>query len=454
MKTRSRYVCQNCGATSSRWSGRCDSCASWNSFVEEIMPAEPKGKGARKTGPASTPVPVTEIVASSDSRLTTGITEMDRVLGGGIVPGSMILLGGDPGIGKSTLMMQICSTLSRGETAGDVLYVSGEESPRQIKLRAERLNALTNRFLVLAETNIDAVLDAVDKSGPALVIIDSIQTMYRSELESAPGSIAQVRECAALLLRHAKDAHVPMFLIGHVTKDGAIAGPRVLEHMVDAVLQFEGDQQHAYRIVRGVKNRFGSTNEIGIFEMRETGLREVSNPSEVFLSERTRGVSGSCVCPVLEGTRALLVEAQALVSPSNFGIPQRTVSGIDARRLSLLLAVLEKRSGLRTGQFDVFANIAGGVRIDEPAVDLAVAAAVVSSAKDAAVDHSTAVVGEIGLGGEVRTVSHIEKRISEAEKLGFERIVIPKGNLREKRKGKIAAIEAAGVSDAMRALMG
>ena len=448
-KHSTRYVCQSCGQSYSKWSGKCDSCDQWNTLVEEFVQTETKGKGARRAVSSSDPMPLASIDTARDARIRTGLREVDRVLGGGIVPGSMILLGGDPGIGKSTLMMQICHRLC--VTAADltILYVSGEESLRQIKLRAQRLDALSDRFLVLAETNIDAILHAIEKTHPSLVVVDSIQTVYRPELESAPGSISQVRECAALLLQYAKSSHLPMFLIGHVTKDGVIAGPRVLEHMVDTVLQFEGDHHHSYRIVRGIKNRFGSTNEIGIFEMRETGLREVDNPSEVFLSERSRGISGSCVCASIEGTRALLVEVQALVSPSNFGIPQRAVSGIDGKRLSLLLAVLEKRYGLRTGQFDVFANIAGGVRIDEPAVDLAVAAAIVSSARDVAIDHSTVVIGEIGLGGEIRSVSHAEKRITEAEKLGFERIVIPKGNLKERRKGLIGVIEVETLSDAM-----
>ena len=451
-KIKTRFVCQTCGAGTGKWAGRCDSCGTWNSLVEEIVVPESKGKGARSTTALSQPTPVTAIDAARDARLLTGLPEVDRVLGGGIVPGSVILLGGDPGIGKSTLMMQICALLASSSDR-PILYVSGEESLRQIKLRAERLRAMSPNFLVLSETNVDAVLDAMIRTEPALVIVDSIQTMYRPELESAPGSIAQVRECAALLQRQAKGDHVPVFLIGHVTKDGAIAGPRVLEHMVDAVLQFEGDHHHAYRIVRGIKNRFGSTNEIGIFEMRESGLREVANPSEVFLSERSRGISGSCVCAVLEGTRALLVEVQALVSPSNFGMPQRAVSGIDGKRLSLLLAVLEKRFGLRTGQFDVFANIAGGVKIDEPAIDLAVAAAIVSSARDSAVDHATAVIGEIGLGGEIRSVSHLDKRISEAEKLGFERVVIPKGNLKDKRRGGIAVKEIETLAEAMKLLV-
>jgi len=415
--------------------------------VEEVLRAQPQGRGARAAMSDARVRPIGDITASEDARLPTGLPELDRVLGGGIVPGSVMLLGGDPGIGKSTLMMQ----LGR-DSATRILYVSGEESLQQIKLRAERLHVSSDAFLVLAETNLDSIAAAIEEVRPHVVVVDSIQTVYRPELESAPGSISQVRECTAVLLRQAKALNIPMFLIGHVTKDGVIAGPRVLEHMVDTVLQFEGDQHHAYRIVRGLKNRFGSTNEIGIFEMRESGLREVSNPSEVFLSERSRGISGSCVCGSLEGTRALLLEVQALVTPSNYGMPQRTVTGVDARRVSLLLAVLEKRYGLRVGQYDVFVNIAGGVRIDEPAADLALCASVVSSARDIAVDAGTVLVGEVGLGGEVRSVGQLEKRIGEAEKLGFKRIVVPSGNLSERRKRGIQIVEVDLLAEAMERL--
>lgn len=393
---------------------------------------------------------ITSVTTDENARLCTGLTEVDRVLGGGIVPGSVILLGGDPGIGKSTLMMQLA-----GRAPGEgpkMLYVSGEESLKQIKLRADRLGIGSERFLVLSETNLEAITLAIDEENPDLVIVDSIQTMFRPELESAPGSISQVRECTAVLLRQAKMLGIPMFIIGHVTKDGVIAGPRVLEHMVDVVLQFEGDQHHAYRIVRGLKNRFGSTNEIGIFEMRETGLREVNNPSEVFLSERSRGISGSCVTCSLEGTRALLIEVQALVTQTSYGMPQRTVTGMDARRVSLLLAVLEKRYGMRVGQYDVFVNIAGGVRIDEPAVDLAVCAAIVSSVRDVAVDHATVVLGEVGLGGEVRSVGQAGKRVQEAEKLGFKRIILPAGNLTEKKSKEIEIIEVDLLAEALEKL--
>ncbi|MCB2203625.1 DNA repair protein RadA [bacterium] len=446
-KQKTQYVCQSCGARSARWSGKCDTCGEWNTLTEELVRKESSGRGARASSGDARVHSITSVDAREDTRLGTGLQELDRVLGGGIVPGSMILLGGDPGIGKSTLMMQ----LGRGDAR--ILYVSGEESLRQIKLRAERLGVSGDDFLVLAETNLDAILHAVEEVKPALVVIDSIQTIYRPELESAPGSISQVRESTAVLLRHAKNSNIPMVVVGHVTKDGVIAGPRVLEHMVDTVLQFEGDHHHTYRIVRGLKNRFGSTNEIGIFEMREEGLREVTNPSEVFLSERSRGISGSCVTASLEGSRALLIEVQALVTPSNYGTPQRTVSGIDGRRVSLLLAVLEKRYGMLVGQYDIFVNIAGGVRIDEPAVDLAVCAAIASSARDTAIDHGTALVGEVGLGGEVRSVGQVEKRVSEAEKLGFRRIVIPRGGLPEKKKRSIEVIEVDLLAEAMEKIL-
>ncbi|MBR9976281.1 MAG: DNA repair protein RadA [Bacteroidetes bacterium] len=445
-KQKTQYVCQSCGAISTRWSGKCDACGKWNTLAEEVLRPESSGRGARAATGDAKVQPITRVDARKDERLHTGLSELDRVLGGGIVPGSMILLGGDPGIGKSTLMTQ----LGRGDIR--LLYVSGEESLRQIKLRADRLGVTGEQFLVLAETNLDAILRAVSEQNPQLVVIDSIQTVYRPELESAPGSISQVRESTAVLLRHAKSENIPMIVVGHVTKDGVIAGPRVLEHMVDTVLQFEGDHHHSYRIVRGLKNRFGSTNEIGIFEMREEGLREVANPSEVFLSDRSRGISGSCVTSSLEGTRALLIEVQALVTSSNYGMPQRTVSGLDARRVSLLLAVLEKRFGLHVGQYDVFVNVAGGVRLDEPAADLAVCAAVVSSARDVAIDHGTAVVGEVGLGGEVRSVGQVEKRVIEAEKLGFKRIIVPRGGLPKKRRG-IDVVEVDLLAEAMERLI-
>ncbi|GJQ21385.1 MAG: DNA repair protein RadA [Bacteroidia bacterium] len=420
-----KYVCQSCGYVSPRWVGKCPNCSEWNTFVEEAP--SPLKVSRKPAGAASRiePVPLDEIEREETPRVSTTIGEFDRVLGGGIVPGSLVLLGGDPGIGKSTLMMQLALKLSQSV----VLYVTGEESSRQIKLRAERLEpAGTQHILVLAETNLDLILDVIERATPDLIIVDSIQTMYRPGLESAPGSVSQVRESTALLLRLAKTRGIPIVIIGHVTKEGMIAGPRVIEHMVDTVLQFEGEAHYSYRVLRALKNRFGSTNEIGIFEMHDSGLREVRNPSEVFLSERRSGTSGSTVVASIEGSRPILVEVQALVTSTSYGMPQRTTTGVDTRRLSLLLAVLEKRVGLGLGTQDVFVNIAGGVRIDEPAVDLGIATSITSSLRDAPVDAGAVAVGEIGLGGEIRTIGHIEKRVQEAAKLGFKRIVVPQNN--------------------------
>ncbi|HLF15345.1 MAG TPA: DNA repair protein RadA [Bacteroidota bacterium] len=433
-RPRTVFVCQACAYESPRWTGRCPNCETWNTLVEEIK-SPPRGPGTSSGGAAPRPVPLSEVDSVERDRIPTGIGEFDRVLGGGIVPGSVTLLGGDPGIGKSTLMMQLAAAVA----PLPILYVSGEESPRQIKLRAERLGFGPGaNLLIFTETNADVVADVVAKSAPGLVVVDSIQTMYRPLLDGSPGSVAQVRESAALLTRAAKDRDIPLFLIGHVTKDGFIAGPKVIEHMVDTVIQFEGDRHFAYRILRASKNRFGSTNEIGVFEMRSEGLREVLNPSEVFLSERSVGASGSTVVAALEGTRPILVEVQALVSSTNFNVPQRNTTGFDYRRLGHLLAVLEKRLGMNMGGYDVFVNIAGGVRIDEPGLDLGIAASIISSMKDVAIASQTVVVGEIGLGGEVRSVGQIEKRIQEAEKLGFEHFLLPQNNLRTAPRGKIA----------------
>lgn len=368
-----------------------------------------------------------EVGAIDDQRTSTSVEEFDRVLGGGIVSGSVMLIGGDPGVGKSTLMMQLAGALRESV----ILYISGEESAKQIKLRAERLDlGNLNQLLVLTETDLDLVGEVVGRSEPNLIIVDSIQTMVRPELESSAGSVGQVRESTAFFIRLAKSRSIPVFLIGHVTKDGSIAGPKVIEHMVDTVLQFEGDRHYAYRILRAIKNRFGSTNEIGIFEMGDSGLKEVRNPSEVFLSERTHGTSGSTVVASIEGTRPLLLEVQALVTSTSYGVPQRNTTGIDIRRLSLLLAVLEKRLGVPLGQNDVFVNIAGGVRVEEPAVDLAVAVSIISSLREVAVAQQAIAIGEIGLGGEVRSVSQIEKRVQEAVKLGFNQIILPRNNLK------------------------
>jgi DNA repair protein RadA/Sms len=451
-KVQTRYVCQNCGTQSPRWIGKCPNCGEWNTFTEEIVARVQTRRG--KSGPlvGASPVPIIDVGRVDNERVKTGIEEFDRVLGGGLVLGSVCLLGGDPGIGKSTLMMQVASKLSEWV----VLYVTGEESINQIKLRSERLNFPASKNLLLfAETNMEVVNEVIGRGEPDIVIIDSIQTMYRPELESAPGSVSQVRESTALLMRLAKTKHMPVLLVGHVTKEGVIAGPRVIEHMVDTVLQFEGEKHYAFRILRAAKNRFGSTNEIGIFEMHDNGLREVKNPSEVFLSERSYGASGSAVVASMEGTRPILVEVQALVTPTTYGMPQRTSTGFDYRRLSLLLAVLEKRMGLHLGTYDVFVNVAGGVRVEEPAVDLGIAVSIASSLRDIPVDSQSVAVGEIGLGGEIRTISQIEKRILEARKLGFKRMVIPKNNMKHMKSADgIALVGVETVKQAMEELLG
>ncbi len=420
-KTKIKYICSNCGYESLRWLGKCPECESWNSFTEEILETS-----KRKISTAKTNVTVTsigEISATEDDRIKTNIAEFDRVLGGGLMPGSVILLGGDPGIGKSTLAMQAAANVK-----AKVLYVTGEESEKQIKLRSSRLNLKSGDFFVFAETDLAHIIAAINKVEPAVVVIDSIQTMYRAELENSPGTITQIRECTSLLMEAAKKKHFCVIIIGHVTKEGMIAGPKILEHIVHTVIQFEGETNHTFRILRSLKNRFGSTNEIGIFEMRGNGLQEVINPSELFLSERDKKIPGSVITSTMEGTRPILLEVQALVTPSNFGYPQRVTTGFDQRRLSILLAVLEKRAHLPVSANNVFINMAGGVKISEPAVDLAVCLSIVSSLKDKIIDNQTVVIGEIGLGGEVRSVGNIEKRIQEAEKLGFKNVLIPVNN--------------------------
>ncbi len=441
-KKRTKYVCNSCGATSPRWLGKCPNCEAWESYVEEIV-AAPESTKARGPRSGSTGVKVStlqDVSVEETARLKTGITEFDRVLGGGVMPGSIILVGGDPGVGKSTLMAQMCA----GLTLTPVLYITGEESLRQVKLRAERLGSEPSSLLLMAETNLDLIIEAINQQRPGVVIIDSIQTVYNPRIESAPGSVSQVRESTALLMRLAKEEGPAIFVVGHVTKEGAIAGPKVLEHMVDTVLQFEGERTHLYRILRTTKNRYGSTNEIGVFEMGERGLEEVSNPSALFLSERSYGASGSTVAATMEGSRPILVEAQALVTPTSYGVPQRTATGFDYKRLQMLLAVIEKRMGIKLGEQDVFVNIAGGVRVDDPAVDLAVATAIVSSYRDIPADSSTVLVGEIGLGGEIRGVAHVPLRIAEAAKLGFDGVVIPSVNM--KKIGKREGLNLTGAS--------
>jgi DNA repair protein RadA/Sms len=452
-KSTTKYVCQNCGFTTLKWMGKCPECDSWNSFVEEIVHVD-KRKTLSKSGAKidlkiTNLTRVSDIDVKEDRRISAGIDELDRVLGGGIVPGSVILVGGDPGIGKSTLMVQLADKVKNKA----IIYVSGEESQKQIKLRCERLGFVNDEFYILTETNLEIIAAVIDRLEPDIVIIDSIQTIYRSELESSPGSISQLRECTSAMMQIAKAKSISFFLIGHITKEGMIAGPKVLEHMVDTVLQFEGERTHAYRILRAIKNRFGSTNEIGIFEMTGTGLLEVKNPSEVFLSQRNSGISGSSVSASMEGTRPILIEVQALVSSSGYSVPQRTSTGFDYKRLAILIAVLEKKIGLHLSKYDVFLNIAGGIKIDEPSIDLAAAMSICSSFKDTPIDQDMLVLGEIGLSGEIRTISFIDRRIQEAAKLGFKKIVLPKSNLKGfKKNGILEFIPVETIGDALRLL--
>jgi len=428
-KAKTKFVCQDCGYESPKWLGKCPGCDAWNTLVEEVETKVMTQGILPATGLVQEKaVSITEIAGALDPRIRTENRELDRVLGGGIVPGSLILVGGDPGIGKSTLLLQTSHSLTlQGRKA---LYISGEESARQTKLRADRLDALSESLYVLCETNLERIDEAIDKVAPDFVVIDSIQTVYHPAVTSAPGSVSQVRECTSHFMRLAKTKGTAIVLVGHVTKEGAIAGPRLLEHMVDCVLYFEGERHHTYRLLRAVKNRFGSTNEIGIFEMRESGLVEIANPSELFLSERPRGVSGSTVVASMEGTRPMLVELQALVSPTTFPSPRRMSTGFDYNRMSLIMAVLEKRNGLFLQTQDAYLNVAGGVRLDEPAVDLGVAVSIASSFRDRPTRPDDVVFGEIGLTGEIRGVSRIDQRVREAQKLGFKRVILPAVSLR------------------------
>lgn len=426
-KAKTRFVCQECGYETPKWMGKCPSCNQWNTLVEEVVvKSNPKHTGIGQ-GSSQSPEKITSVQTKEESRMLTAMPEFNRVMGGGIVPGSLVLIGGDPGIGKSTLLLQISNQLAQKDIS--VLYISGEESTRQTKLRADRLGVTSEQLYVLSETNLQLISNQIDQLAPAFIVIDSIQTIFKDEVTSAPGSVAQVRECTSELMRIAKTKHVPIFIVGHVTKEGAIAGPRMLEHMVDAVLYFEGERHHTFRILRGVKNRFGSTNEMGIFEMKERGLQEVLNPSEIFLEERTQGVAGSTVVASMEGTRPVLVEIQSLISPTSFGQARRMATGIDHNRVPLLMAVLEKRVGLLMQNQDAYVKVAGGVKLDEPAIDLAVAVSIASSFKDQACSPHDVLIGEVGLTGEIRRVSRIEQRVQEAAKLGFKRAIIPSRNL-------------------------
>ena len=456
-KTKTVYVCSNCGADSPKWLGKCPNCGEWNTYVEEVVAKEvpsakrPVPSGLSERGQAR-PVLLRDITAEKEDRLDLKDRELNRVLGGGLVKGSLVLIGGEPGIGKSTLVLQTILKLHDLK----VLYVSGEESYRQLKMRADRLAPDSQNCLILCETNLEQIFVQAQNVQPDLLIIDSIQTIFTELVESSPGSVSQVRECSAAILKYAKESGVPVLLIGHINKEGSIAGPKVLEHIVDTVLQFEGDQHYMYRILRSIKNRFGSTAELGIYEMRQEGLREVSNPSELLLTQNHEGLSGVAIAAAIEGIRPFLIETQALVSSAVYGTPQRSATGFDIRRMNMLLAVLEKRAGFKLAQKDVFLNIAGGLRVNDPAIDLAVLAAVLSSSLDISIEPGVCMAGEVGLSGEIRPVNRIEQRIMEAEKLGFSRILIPHNNLKgfDTSRCRIQIVQVRKVEEAFRQLFG
>lgn len=450
-KIASVFFCQECGYESSKWMGQCPGCKKWNTLVEEKVNVSGGGIGGSVKGTVlrdiPKPVELGEISLDEADRIRTGMKELDRVLGGGIIQGSLTLVGGDPGIGKSTLLLQVCKNLA--DAQHKVLYISGEESLKQIKLRAHRIGEFSNHMLLLCETNLSMIEEVIKQVKPEVVIIDSIQTMYQNEVSAAPGSVSQVREATNVFLQLAKGLGISIFIVGHVTKEGTVAGPRVLEHMVDTVLYFEGDRHASYRILRGVKNRFGSTNEIGVFEMREEGLIEVENPSEFMLSGKPIGASGSVVVCSLEGTRPMLIEIQALVCHTSFGIPRRQTTGTDFNRVNLLMAVLEKRAGLQIGDCDAYVNIAGGMKITEPAIDLGIVMAIVSSYKNRAIDEKTICFGEVGLSGEVRAINMAEQRVLEAKKLGFETVIMPKVCMEGLKVDGIKLIGISGIGEAI-----
>jgi len=453
-KTKTVYFCQSCGYESPKWVGKCPSCNSWNTFSEEIIRSGKKSETIAFAGlQKNSPKLLKDIEASDELRIDTGDGELNRVLGGGLVAGSVVLVGGEPGIGKSTLMLQLSLHLKKHK----VLYVSGEESEQQIKMRADRLRIGEADCYILTETSMEDIFLQVEKTKPSVIIIDSIQTLHTQNTESSAGSISQIRECAGQLLQYAKITHTPVFLVGHITKEGNIAGPKILEHMVDTVLYFEGDRNYGYRIIRAVKNRFGSAQEIGIYEMRDNGLREVSNPSELLISQRSENLSGVAISATIEGLRPMLIETQALVSTAAYGVPQRSTTGFDARRLNMLLAVLEKRAGFRLTNKDVFLNIAGGIRVDDPAIDLAVVCAVLSSSEDIPISPKTCFAAEVGLSGEIRNVNRLEQRISEAAKLGFSRIFISGYGIKKSEvsaKSNIGVVPVSRIEDVFRELFG
>ena len=447
-KIKTVFYCKECGNESPKWIGHCPGCGAWNTYIEENVVAGRDNKSSRNSflpDMKSNPIPVLEISATKDTRIDMGCEELNRVLGGGLVPGSLILLGGEPGIGKSTLLLQVALNLKDKK----VLYVSGEESAQQIKMRAERIGIRNNNCLILTETNTSHIIKHIEESKPDIVVIDSIQTLESAAVDSTAGSISQIRETAAEMNKVAKSLHIPTFLIGHITKDGSIAGPKILEHIVDTVIQFEGDRHYGFRVLRTIKNRFGSSSELGIFEMNANGLREVSNPSEILLSQREENVSGISIAATLEGLRPMMIETQALVSTAAYGTPQRSCTGFDTRRLNMLLAVLEKRAGFRLSMKDVFLNIAGGLRVDDPAIDLAVVAAILSSNDDIEINNRYAFAAEVGLSGEIRSVNRIETRIAEADKLGMEKIFVSKYNCRglDTSKFNVEVVELATIGD-------
>ena len=457
-KTKSTFFCQSCGAQAAKWIGKCPSCGEWNTYVEEVVKKETKNDrlqlfaAARNGKNANKPILLQEVGMQDFPRIAVPGKELTRVLGGGLVPGSLILFGGEPGIGKSTLMLQLALRMKNLK----VLYVSGEESEQQIRMRADRIGITTDICFILQETNTQNIFAEIESIKPQLVILDSIQTLHTTYVDSSPGSVSQVRECAAEFLRYAKETNTPVFMIGHITKEGSLAGPKVLEHMVDTVLQFEGDRNHIYRLLRATKNRFGNTNEMGIYEMQGAGLREVENPSEILITQRENPTSGVAIAATLEGNRPMLIETQALVSSAAYGTPQRSSTGYDLRRLSMLLAVLEKRCGFRLEIKDVFINIAGGIRVEDPGIDLALVCAILSSNEDLAIPQDTCFAGEVGLTGEIRPVSRIEQRIQEAEKLGFRRIIISSFNMKGLNPGnfRISVIPVAKMEDAFGQLFG